>query len=177
MSPLKKILVFVVFMQFCACTSKHAKDDPSLSAADNAIISNEPMNFAMQGSDTQKITGLSTVHFPFDSATVSDSEAKLVSQDAKWIKAHPNVKIQIEGHCDERGSVEYNLALGERRAKVIYRALIDEGIDKNRLSVISYGEERPLVQGDSEEAYAKNRRANFVPLNAPQNKLSSTGSH
>ena len=175
MSSFRYFLVFLTLIQLIGCASHQAKEDPTLSANDNAIISNEPLSFLAQGSDSQKIPGLSTVHFPFDSAVVAPSEAKIVAQNAIWAKAHPNLKIQIEGHCDQRGSVEYNLGLGERRAKVIYKAMMEAGIDKDRLSVISYGEERPLFQGDSEEAYARNRRANFVPLNAPANTLSSTG--
>ena len=173
MSSLKKIVGVLILLQFCACASHHPKPDSSLGANGNAVISNEPMNFSAQGSDSGKYAGLTSVHFVFDSSAVLATEKQLISQDAAWIKAHPNMKIQIEGHCDQRGSVEYNLALGERRAKAIYNALVAQGIDKSRLSVISYGEERPLVQGDTEEAYAKNRRANFVPMNGPQNTLTS----
>jgi peptidoglycan-associated lipoprotein len=72
--------------------------------------------------------------------------------------------LQIEGHCDSRGSIEYNLALGERRAKSVRAYLVNLGVSAKRLSVISYGKEKPIVQGDSEEAMAKNRRANFLPL-------------
>ena len=72
--------------------------------------------------------------------------------------------IQIEGHCDSRGSVEYNLALGERRAKAVKAYMGSLGIDSKRMTIISYGEEKPIATGDSEDAYAKNRRANFVPL-------------
>jgi peptidoglycan-associated lipoprotein len=80
------------------------------------------------------------------------------------MKKNPNVNVQIEGHCDARGSIEYNIALGERRANAVKNYMTSLGIPGDRLSVISYGKEKPLNQGDSESAYAANRRANFVPL-------------
>jgi len=74
------------------------------------------------------------------------------------------MNIQIEGHCDSRGSIEYNLALGERRAKSVKAYLVSLGIEANRLNIISFGEEKPLADGDTESAHAQNRRANFVPI-------------
>jgi peptidoglycan-associated lipoprotein len=88
----------------------------------------------------------------------------VLSNNAEWIRTNANVTVQIEGHSDSRGSVEYNLALGERRAKSVKSYLTSLGIDSKRLTIISYGEEKPLALGDAEADYAKNRRANFVPL-------------
>jgi peptidoglycan-associated lipoprotein len=87
-----------------------------------------------------------------------------MTENAKIVSNHPSLKIQIEGHCDERGSNEYNLALGERRATSAKLYLIKLGVPENRLSTISYGEERPLDPGHNEEAWAKNRRCHFVIL-------------
>jgi peptidoglycan-associated lipoprotein len=84
---------------------------------------------------------------------------------AEAMKASKSAAIQIEGHCDERGTVEYNLALGERRAQSVKNFLSQLGVDGARLSTISYGEEKPVVQGHSEDAWAKNRRAEFVVTN------------
>ena len=127
-------------------------------------VTDENLGFAPEGSDSGKIDGLRTVHFDFDRAVIDQTALEQLKANAKWIQSHPEVKIQIEGHCDSRGSVEYNLALGDRRAKSVQHELVELGIPKKRLSTISYGEEKPIAQGDSDEAYAKNRRANFVPL-------------
>lgn len=132
-------------------------DDPS-------AISDRDIGFDPQGSDSGKIDGLNTIYFEYDKAALSaDSKSKL-SANADWIKAHPNVTVQIEGHTDERGSVEYNLALGERRAKSVQSYLRNLGIDTKRLSIMSYGEEKPKAQGSDESAWGQNRRANFVPI-------------
>jgi peptidoglycan-associated lipoprotein len=121
------------------------------------------MSFSPTGSDSGTIDGLVTIHFDYDKATLSGESKKQLQSNAKWIKEHKNVSMQIEGHCDDRGSIEYNLALGERRAKAVRSYLTSLGIDGKRLNIISYGKERPVAQGDSEDAMGKNRRANFVP--------------
>lgn len=105
---------------------------------------------------------LQDVHFAFDSAELDELARQILLQNAQWLKANPEVKIQIEGHCDERGTEEYNLALGERRAKSVRDYLISLGISSSRISIISYGESMPLDPGHNEEAWAKNRRAHFV---------------
>jgi peptidoglycan-associated lipoprotein len=101
------------------------------------------------------------VYFEFDKSRLTD-EAKAILQDnAQWLRDNPDIRVQIEGHCDERGTIEYNLALGERRAMSVRNYLVSLGIDPNRLYTISYGEERPAVLGHNEEAGAQNRRAEF----------------
>ena len=87
-----------------------------------------------------------------------------LSKNAEWIKSHSNVKVQIEGHCDHRGSIEYNLGLGERRANAVKTYLVGLGVSGDRLSTISYGKERPIAKGDSAGDMSKNRRANFLPV-------------
>lgn len=130
----------------------------------DSAISNEKMTFDATGSDGGQISGLFTVNFEYDKSTLSEEAKKRLSDNAKWMKSNPTVYMQIEGHCDERGSIEYNLALGERRAKSAKAYLASLGIENKRISVISYGKEKPLTSGDSETAMAQNRRANFVPL-------------
>ncbi|RKX65746.1 MAG: peptidoglycan-associated lipoprotein Pal, partial [Thermodesulfobacteriota bacterium] len=88
--------------------------------------------------------------------------AEILKKKAQWLKEHPEVHLLIEGHCDERGTEEYNLALGERRANSAKEFLVNLGIDPKRISVISYGEERPVDPRSCEEAWAKNRRDHFV---------------
>lgn len=128
-------------------------------------IDASPMNFSAQGSDSGSIEGLKTVFFPYDKATLSSSEKAKLDGNVSWMKKNSSVKLTIEGNCDQRGSNEYNLSLGERRANAVKQMMVNEGIAANRLSTVSFGEEKPLVQGDSEAAMAKNRRANFVPAN------------
>jgi len=107
---------------------------------------------------------LKDIHFDFDKYDIRRGDEEILRENAALIKKYPKVKIQIEGHCDERGTVEYNLALGERRANNAKKYLVSLGIASNRISTISYGKEKPLDPGRNEEAWAKNRRAHIVLL-------------
>ncbi len=102
------------------------------------------------------------VPYAFDSAALSPMAQNILKRKAAWLNDNPGVSAVIQGHCDERGTAEYNLALGERRAESARAYLVDLGISSSRLSTISYGEERPLDSRSSEEAWAKNRRSQFV---------------
>jgi len=105
---------------------------------------------------------LQDVFFDFDKAVIRDDGKKALDADIQWLKANSAVGIKVEGHCDERGTTEYNLALGERRAKGVRDYLVAGGIDAKRISTISYGKERPFVQGHDESAWKWNRRGHFV---------------
>jgi peptidoglycan-associated lipoprotein len=107
---------------------------------------------------------LKDIQFDFDKYDIRPTDAGILKENAALLVKFPNVKIQIEGHCDERGTVEYNLALGERRANSAKRYLISLGIPEKRISTISYGKERPSDPGHNEEAWAKNRRAHTIIL-------------
>ena len=107
---------------------------------------------------------LKDIYFDFDKYDIRPTDAGILKENAALLVKFPNVKIQIEGHCDERGTVEYNLALGERRANSAKRYLISLGIPEKRISTISYGKERPSDPGHNEEAWAKNRRAHTIIL-------------
>jgi peptidoglycan-associated lipoprotein len=107
---------------------------------------------------------LKDVYFDFDRYDVRSADAEILKQNAAAITKNPNWKIQIEGHCDERGTAEYNLALGERRANSVKKYLVSLGIPQARVSTISYGEERPFERGQDEGAWSKNRRAHFIVL-------------
>lgn len=102
------------------------------------------------------------IYFEFDSAALTPSAVAVLKDKAAWLKDHPQVNALIEGHCDARGTNEYNLALGERRAESAKAFLVNTGIAPSRLTTVSYGEERPLDPGNNEAAWAKNRRAQFV---------------
>lgn len=105
---------------------------------------------------------LKDVNFAFDSAALSETARATLKVNADWLKANPAARVQIEGHCDERGTSEYNMALGAKRAQAAMDYLTTLGIAGNRLSTTSYGEEIPLCKESTEECWAKNRRARFA---------------
>ncbi len=107
---------------------------------------------------------LKDIHFDFDRYDVRPQDADVLKQNAAWLAKSPNAKIQVEGHCDERGTSEYNLALGERRANSTKKYLVSLGVKADRISTITYGKERPLDPSHTEEAWAKNRRAHSIVL-------------
>lgn len=114
----------------------------------------------MQRQAIEKI-GADRIYFAFDSNELSQESRQILTEKAELMKATPGLNLLIEGHCDERGTNEYNLALGERRARAAYDFLVLMGVDASKLSIISYGEEYPAVQGSNEAAWAKNRRDEF----------------
>jgi peptidoglycan-associated lipoprotein len=112
------------------------------------------------------VTAGDRVFFAFDRAEISPEAQQILERQADWLRRYPNVAVTIEGHCDERGTREYNLALGERRAAAAKNVLVAAGISASRIATISYGKERPIVPGSTEEAYAQNRVAITV-VNQP----------
>jgi peptidoglycan-associated lipoprotein len=101
------------------------------------------------------------VYFNFDDATLTSDARMILKQKVAWLRENPGASVLIEGHCDERGTAEYNIALGQRRAQSIKTFMINAGISASRLSTVSYGEERPVDFANNESAWAKNRRAHF----------------
>jgi len=162
------VAAVVVFAVGCKSKVKTSDAQAPVGGQDGQVMGSEvtskPLEADSMGSDSGKINGLQTVHFDYDSSNLSTSSRKQLAENGEWIKSNAGVTVQIEGHCDSRGSVEYNLALGERRAKSVKNYLVGLGVDSKRLTIISYGEEKPLDTSDSEAAFSKNRRANFVPL-------------
>lgn len=168
---IRQLMMAILAVAVCASCAKKSKQDGAGAGegglpggGDPSVVSDRDIGYDAQGSDSGKIDGLNTIYFEYDKAALSSDSRQKLSTNADWIKAHPNVTVQIEGHTDERGSVEYNLALGERRAKSVQAYLRNLGIDNKRMSVMSYGEEKPKVQGSDESAWSQNRRANFVPI-------------
>lgn len=102
------------------------------------------------------------IFFGFDSYVLTDEAKTILNAKADFFNRYPKVKVTVEGHCDDRGTAEYNLALGERRAHSAYQYLVNLGVNPQQMTIISYGEERPLVMGQTEEAWAKNRRDHFA---------------
>jgi peptidoglycan-associated lipoprotein len=110
----------------------------------------------------EKLSQFDDVRFDFDKSEVKEAGRKACQVVADYLKKRPQAKMQIEGHCDERGTAEYNMALGERRATAVMTYLVSLGVPKAALSTVSFGKEKPLDTGHNEEAWAKNRRAHFV---------------
>jgi peptidoglycan-associated lipoprotein len=106
--------------------------------------------------------GLRDIYFGYDSWTISDDQRQSLSRDADWMKSNPGAVVKVEGHCDERGTTAYNLVLGEKRAKAVRNYLVELGISANRLSVVSYGKERPACLEHAESCYQQNRRGHLV---------------
>jgi peptidoglycan-associated lipoprotein len=121
-----------------------------------------PWNSWATGNSESAELSNAPIYFGFDDYTLSPEAQSTLTAMAEALKANKSAVVQIEGHCDERGTVEYNLALGERRAQSVKNFMAQLGVEGARLSTISYGEEKPVVQGHTEEAWAKNRRAEFV---------------
>ena len=109
-----------------------------------------------------------TVHFDYDRSAVKSSETSKVEAVASYLKSTPGVGVLVEGHCDQRGTEQYNLSLGDRRALALREYLANLGIEGDRVVTISYGEDRPADPGDGEAAYSKNRRGEFVVLRPKQ---------
>lgn len=162
----KTMVATGLVLALAACGSKKTTTDANSDAnAQSPTIENTPLSFDAQGSDSGRIEGLQTINFEYDRAALTSDARQKLQGNADWMKSRGNVGLQIEGHCDSRGSIEYNLSLGERRAQVVKNYMVSLGVPADRLSVISYGKEKPLTSGDSESDHVQNRRANFVPLN------------
>jgi peptidoglycan-associated lipoprotein len=112
--------------------------------------------------DFAAVPDLRDIYFDFDKYDIRPADARTLDANAAWLKSNPNHLVLIEGHCDERGTNEYNLALGERRAKSTMNYLVSQGVQANRITIISYGEERPTCTEKAEACWARNRRSHFL---------------
>jgi peptidoglycan-associated lipoprotein len=165
-----------------ACAKKAVKEEPLITGkaeeqargkpaeeAERAAIGEKAFDASLEKKKYPGMEGeflesslLKDIHFGFDRYDLTPRAREILSQNAELLLKHSGANIQIEGHCDERGTIEYNLALGDRRSTSAEQYLIALGVSRNRISTISYGEEMPADPGHSEEAWAKNRRAHFV---------------
>lgn len=141
-----------------------AKNQSAEEAADGARLSGKNAG-SKDMFGAPEADGLLVVHFPFDSTVLTQEAQETLRANAEFLRQNPEAKIVVEGHTDERGADEYNLALGERRAKAVRDYLTLLGIDSSRMQTVSYGSQQPAEAGASEDAYAKNRRAQFRELN------------
>lgn len=156
-------LAMTVFLTIGACSKKVVKEtEPDTGAAAEAMTAEDREQMGQRDMGYAAESALRDIHFDFDKSDIT-SEARSILQDsADWIRSNSDVKVQVEGHCDERGTEEYNLALGERRANAVKNYLVSLGVEGERLYTISYGEELPLDPGHDEMAWTKNRRAHFL---------------
>ena len=132
------------------------------TAVDEAATAGDETAGKEAGDAAAVISEIVDVYFDYDSSDILDSETAALEALAAWLNANPSATITIEGHCDERGTTEYNLALGDRRAARAKSYLEKLGVSSARLKTVSYGEEKPVVVGHDEDAWAKNRRAHFA---------------
>ncbi len=174
------VLILCIGLIMMGCPAKTVvKEEPSVKkeeakteterAKEQETKAKEQFDKSLVAKETPGIAGevfesslLKDIHFDFDRYNIRPADASILKENAALLNKYTNVKIQIEGHCDERGTVEYNLALGERRATGAKNYLVSLGIAPARISTISYGKEKPLDPRHNEEAWTKNRRAHTL---------------
>lgn len=160
-------LIITLLMTFgltsCGSSDKKSGASDSGATTEDQSMGSEGMELELNGdSDSGKAGALSTVYFGFNSSSLGSSTRASLEANAQFLKENPGVEVQVEGHCDERGGVQYNLALGERRANAVKEYLVSMGVSSSRISTISFGKERPVSFGHDEGSWSRNRRANFV---------------
>lgn len=164
------VAALALVVTLSACSKKPPKDlppEPAPAVTQAPPPSTPVAQGPVPGSAADFVAqmyGKDTIHFALDKFTVDPSEMAALQSQAQWLMRYPSKKATIEGHCDERGTREYNLALGERRATAAKNYLVSLGVDASRLTTISYGKERPIDTASTEEAYAHNRRAVTVAI-------------
>jgi peptidoglycan-associated lipoprotein len=140
--------------------------EPNVKDMTNAFPLPDPTKYADYKPDAT-ILASDTAYFAFDSSVVRESEKSKLTAVGDYLKANPANALRVEGHCDERGTEEYNRSLGERRALALREALINLGIDPNKILTATFGKDRPAVEGHDEAAWSKNRRGEFIVLLPP----------
>jgi peptidoglycan-associated lipoprotein len=165
-SASKLAMIGVLALAVAGCAPKKPKELPpqpngGATSGENQTPSDQNAGGVTPGSteDFRAQAGSDTIHFGTDLYDIDSSAAATLDAQAAWLAKYPNIRITIEGHCDERGTREYNLALGDRRANAAKNYLAGKGIAASRMSTISYGKERPAAMGSDEESWAQNRRA------------------
>jgi peptidoglycan-associated lipoprotein len=171
---LATVLVVGMFLVACSSTGKKAQTPDSLPADEQPSVTAPPQSDGeisrsvdMDGNPINPQTGMALgriIYFAYDKAVLPPESLALLEQHAAYLRANPDRRVMIEGNTDERGTREYNLALGERRADSVRTFLVSAGVRRSQIDVVSYGEERPADPGHDEAAWAKNRRAVLIYL-------------
>lgn len=143
----KTAVAFMALLMLSACNTTKRPASVGMTSEESSLMA-----------DFEKNAG-DRVFFGFNKSDISHESKAVLHKQAEWLKKHSSVKATVEGHCDDRGTREYNLALGERRAEAVRKFLVHQGIDGSRLDTISYGKEKPAVMGDNDAAWSQNRRA------------------
>ena len=156
-------IVAATFLLAACETASQVSGDSASTSASNTASSSSASSSAADKTPAEKLAQVGdTVNFDFDSAELTVSARSTLNRQAAFLSLNPDLMIVIEGHADERGTREYNLALGERRATAVRDYLVAKGINAARVRTVSYGKERPAVSGSDEAAWAKNRRASTI---------------
>jgi peptidoglycan-associated lipoprotein len=149
-----------------ATTAPDAGEDGSFAeyGSESSGINSSDINRGFGTDNAAVPEGLQRIHFEYDQSEITGEGRQILDQNAAYMRGNAGVQVEVGGHCDERGSTDYNIALGERRAQTAYRYLTDLGIAPGRMRVVSFGEDRPLSFGHTEYDYALNRRVEFRPV-------------
>ena len=160
------VALITVALGGCGCFQHQMKGETEAPKAPAAVVAPEEKPVVPVAKETAPgaVVILKDINFDFDKYYIRQNDAAILKEDAAWFSANPGKKVRVEGHCDERGTVEYNLALGQKRADSAKNFLVNIGIDGKAIDTVSYGKEKPLDPGHNEGAWAKNRRAQFVPV-------------
>jgi peptidoglycan-associated lipoprotein len=166
------LVVFLVLVSFGGCAKKVAtttqavevKEKPIAPPPQEEMTKERPPAVMEQPivKESGPSGGLADIYFDFDRSDIRPDAKQTLEENARWLKVNSRGRIKIEGNCDERGTTEYNLALGQRRAEAAKRFLVASGVDASRISTVSYGEERPVCTDHQEGCWSKNRRDHFV---------------
>lgn len=157
---IRKIMIILFVLATATACNKKALDNGA--AGTNGLDSGT----IVPGTEADLVANVgNVVYFSFDSSTLDEESRATLDRQIAWLKSHPSVNITLEGNCDERGTRDYNLALGERRAETAKRYLVRSGIDASRICTVSYGKERPAVLGTGESVWRLNRRDVTVVTN------------
>lgn len=161
-------LILMTSAALAGCTKKPPKDlPPEPGPAVATDTDSGSLDRAIPGSQADfvaQMMGADTIYFDTDRYNIDSQDAAALAQQAQWLTRYPAKRATLEGHADERGTRDYNLALGERRANAAKNYLVSQGVDAARLTTVSYGKERPLALGSDESSWARNRRAVTVTL-------------
>lgn len=156
------LFVIITSLSVVGCAKKQNVDTTDSGMGSGAPVEEGPINDGSASSDNGNAMGLQTIRFPYDSFDIVGENAGILKANVQILKDNPSLNVQVEGHCDERGGSQYNLALGEKRANAVKSRLLAGGIAGSRVTTISMGKEHPAVPGSGEDVWAQNRRANFV---------------